>query len=406
MKHITGIKKYIYLIKGMNKEILRLPLSFIIFMIKQMGFEKFTLYNNRIFINTIYAPFPSPSYKTALKCFSKLSTGSMTPFSAYISVTDRCHLNCWHCSNISGKSTNDLSRKDLSRIIRELQDAGVSCIGLTGGEPALRDDIENLVGSIDNRSFSILFTTGHLIDEARARAFKEAGLSAIVVSLDSHVKEEHNEKRYSETAFDEAISAIKNSLKAKIYTAISIVITKEMLYTDKIHEFVRYAARLGVPEIRILEPKPCGRLSKGNFESFTDKDRKQVRQLQYAINKDKTLPKIMALAHINSVDNYGCNAGRTHIYINARGEMYPCDFSPLSFGNLLDESFSKIYQRMNSYFPTPSSGCMAFSISKHCKKNRIDKFPIRDKERIEYFLSRLDKKPIPKLFSKLGFKEG
>lgn len=405
MEQITGWKKYIYLLKALNKEMLGLPLGFVLFMIKQMSFEKFSFHDNQVFINTIYTPFPSPSYRTALKCFGKLSKGIMSPFSVHISVTDRCHLECWHCSNTTDEAANDLAYEDLSRIICELQDAGVSCIGFTGGEPALRRDLENLISSIDNRSFSILFTTGYTIDEVRAKRLKQVGLTTIVVSLDSHIKEEHNEKRNSGTAFDDAILAIKNSLQAGIYTAISTVITKEMLYSDKIYEFVRYVASLGVHEIRILEPKPCGKLVNGNFENFTEEDRKQIRHLQYTVNKDKTLPKIMALAHINSSENYGCNAGRTHIYINARGEVFPCDFSPLSFGNLLDESFSKIYQRMNSYFPKPLNGCIISSISKYFKEANIDKFPIRDKEKIEYLLSRLDKRPIPKLFSKLGFKE-
>ena len=406
MKHITGIRKHIYLLKGINKEMMSLPLGFLLFMIKQMSFEKFTLHNNKIFINTIYTPFPSLSYKTALRSFGKLSKGTMTPFSAYLSVTDKCHLNCWHCSNASGDPSKDLSREDLSQIIGEIQDAGASCIGFTGGEPALRNDLEDLVSSVDNRSFSILFTSGHSVDGDRAHALKKAGLTAIVVSLDSDIEKEHNQKRQSETAFDEAVSAIKNSLGADIYTAISTVITKDMLYSDKIHEFVRYVAKLGVPEIRILEPKPCGRLSNDKVENFSDKDRMQIRQLQYAVNRDRRLPKIMALAHINSVNNYGCNAGRTHIYINAQGEVYPCDFSPLSFGKLIDEPFHKIYQRMNSYFPKPSNGCIISSISKYFKEAGVDKLPIRDKEKIDYLLSRLGKRPIPKLFSKLGFKEG
>lgn len=407
MEHITGIKKYIYILKGLNKEILSLPLGFVLFMMKQMKFEKLTLHNSKIFINTIYTPFPSTSYKTALKCFNKLSKGTLTPFSANLAVTDRCHLNCWHCSNVANANdvSADLSREDLFRIIQQLQDFGVSCIGFTGGEPALRGDLEDLINKVDNRSFSILFTSGHLIDGTRAKRLKEAGLTVMVVSLDSHIKEDHNRKRKSANSFDEAVSAIKNSLQAEIYTAISTVVAKDMLYTDKIFEFVRYAAKLGVHEIRILEPKPCGKLSNIDFDFFSETDREQIRKLQYKINRDKNLPKIMSLAHINSADNYGCNAGRTHIYINARGEAYPCDFSPLSFGNLLNEPLYEIYQRMNNYFSKPSNECIISSIAKHFEEADVNEFPIKDKDKIDYLLSRIDKGRVPKLFSKLGFKE-
>ncbi len=407
MQYVTGLKKYLFLLKGLNKEILNLPLGFLSFMVKQMKYEKFTVHSNRIFINTIYTPFPSQSYVTALKCFNRLSKGRMSPFSAYISVTDRCHLNCWHCSNASVQKPKDLTLPDLTKVIGELQDFGISCIGFTGGEPALRDDLEKLVNRVDKRSFSILFTSGYLIDTHRAETLKEAGLTAIVVSLDSHIKEEHNKKRQSENAFDDAISAIENSLKAGIYTAISCVINKEMLNSGKIYEFINYVAKLGAQEIRILEPKPCGKLLSSAFEDFTEQDKTKIRELQYEINKKKDLPKIMALAHINSVNNYGCNAGRTHLYINANGEVCPCDFSPISFGNILNESFEQIYKKMNGYFPKPSDGCIISSIYKNIIADGIDidSLPIRDEDKIERLLGDIEKRAVPKLFSALGFKE-
>ncbi|MBL7084540.1 MAG: radical SAM protein [Candidatus Omnitrophica bacterium] len=404
MQHITGISKYRYLLKALNREVFNLPLGFILFMFKQMSYEKLTIHDDKIFINTIYTPLPSSSYNTALRCFVKLSKGVITPFSAYISVTDKCHLNCWHCNNANKEISGDLSFEDLSRIIKEVQETGVSCIGFTGGEPALRSDLTQLISKVDGRSFTILFTTGHRIDKERAIAFKKAGLTAIVVSLDSHIKKEHNQKRSSDSAFDDAVLAIKNCLQTRIYTAVSCVITKEMLYTEKIYEFVHYVAGLGVPEIRILEPQPCGKLLNGNYDRFEEQDRNQIRKLQYEINRNKTLPKIMSLAHINSKDNYGCNAGRTHIYINASGEVCPCDFTPFSFGSLLKEPFHRIYNRMNSYFPKPSSDCIISSISKQIKEVGNGRLPIKDIAKIEHLLRLMGRSPIPKLFIKLGVK--
>jgi MoaA/NifB/PqqE/SkfB family radical SAM enzyme len=329
----------------------------------------------------------------------------MTPFSAYISVTDRCLLNCWHCSNANKEVSDDLALEDLSRIIKEVQDAGVSCIGFTGGEPALRNDLEQLISSVDSRSFTVLFTTGYGIDEDRAKVLRQAGLTAIIISLDSHIKEEHNQKRKSETAFDNALSAIRNSIQAGIYTVLSTVITKEILYTKKIYELIRYAARLGVAEIRILEPKPCGRLLDTSYESFDEQDRDRIRRFQYEINRDDTLPTVMSLAHMTSRDNYGCCAGRIYIYIGTGGEVCPCDFSPLSFGNLLKEPFHKVYARMNSYLPEPFCGCIISSVSKYLKEVGNNKLPIRDIEKIDHLLRSMEKGPIPQLFLKLGFKE-
>lgn len=402
MRHITGIKKYFFLLKALNREFLTLPLGFILFLIKQMRFEKFTIHADKIFINSIYTPFPSGSYRTALKCFKRLSERKISPFSVYISLTDKCHLDCWHCSNFKDGEKHELSYEGLKRIMHEIQDAGASCIGLTGGEPALRVDLEKLVNQIDERSYSILFTTGHSISLERARALQSAGLTIIVISLDSHIKEEHNSKRNSEIAFDEAISAIRNSLEAGIYTAISTVITKKLLYSPKLYDFFEYVGALGVHEIRLLEPKPCGKLLNYEFDYLDEEDKKKIREVQYSINTKGKLPTIMALSHINSVDNYGCNAGRTHVYINARGDMCPCDFSPLSFGNLVEESFSDVYTKMNRAFPKPSGACIISSLSNHLKD--IGPLPVTDRDKIDGLLGKINRGSVPKLFSKLGFR--
>ncbi|MGA1796353.1 MAG: radical SAM/SPASM domain-containing protein [bacterium] len=389
--------------RGVNRKLLQLPPGFICFMIRQMRHEKFTLHNNRVFINSMYTPFPSRSYKTALESFRNLSKGIMSPFSCYISVTDRCPLRCLYCSNARKEQTDGLPAEEICRIIRQIQDAGVSCIGFTGGEPLLRDDLEPLLRMVDDRSYTILFTSGHGLDRSRARTLEQAGLTIMVISLDS---QEHNRMRRSESAFDDAIAAIEHALAAGIYTAVSTVMTKQMLHSEKMDEFVRFAAGLGIHEIRLLEPKPCGRLLYGDEEMFGEEDRDRMRQIQYAINRDISLPAIMSFAHITAQGNYGCSAGRVHVYVNAQGEVCPCDFSPFSFGNLCNESFNTIYARMNRYLPRPFSGCIISSVAGRMREMGIDRLPVRDMQVIDQLLDSMEKGPVPLLYTKLGFGDG
>ncbi len=52
----------------------------------------------------------------------------------------------------------------------------------------------------------------------------------------------------------------------------------------------------------------------------------------------------------------GCTAGGIdRFYVNAHGEVQPCEFLNLSFGNVQEEPFETIFQRMRAAFPAPCS---------------------------------------------------
>jgi len=57
-----------------------------------------------------------------------------------IEVTRRCPLRCIHCSTRAGPETssNDLSFKDIIKVISEFSELGGSMITVTGGEPFIR----------------------------------------------------------------------------------------------------------------------------------------------------------------------------------------------------------------------------------------------------------------------------
>jgi MoaA/NifB/PqqE/SkfB family radical SAM enzyme len=402
-RHLTGLSKYLHLIRSaITIKLLSLPPSFIWFLIRQIRYEKPTVIGNQFFINTTYTPLKSKSYKTALKYFSNASRKIVHPLSVYVSVTNKCVFNCLYCSNFSS-ADEDLDGDIFCRLINQIQDSGAACIGFTGGEPLLRNDLEQIIEAVDERSYAIVFTSGHLLGKERARALKNAGLSAMVISLDSHIAKEHNSGRNSEKAFDTAVSAIQSSVSVGLYTAVSMVISKEMLFSKKIYDFISFVGKLGAHEIRILRPMPCGKLMKGNFEQVGESDLNRLRVLQYDINKNQELPTIMALPHIGSINNYGCSAGRTHAYVTADGDVCPCDFVPLSFGNITESPFNEIYKKMAVNFPKPAYGCISQMIYQDIKSVADGKLPVRDMTAIQNLILVLKNRPIPLLYKRLGY---
>ena len=357
---------------------------------------------NRIFINTTYTPLKSYAYKTALNYFSNASRKIAQPLSVYVSVTNKCVFNCPYCSNF-GSAERDLEGNILFGLVNQIQDSGAACIGFTGGEPLLRNDLEQIIKAVDNRSYTLVFTSGYSLDRKRALTLKTAGLSAVVISLDSHIAKEHNNGRNFEKAFDIAVSAIESSLDVGLYTAVSMVVSKEMLSSKKIYDFVSFVGALGAHEIRLLRPMPCGKLMKEDFEPFEESDLSRLIALQHEINRNKYLPTIMALPHIGSINNYGCSAGRTHAYVTADGDVCPCDFVPLSFGNIMELPFSEIYKKMALNFAKPSYGCISQLIHRDIKSVADGKLPVTDAIALQELMKALGDRPTPLLYRKLGY---
>lgn len=112
-----------------------------------------------------------------------------------ISITDRCNFRCRYCMprEVFGRDYEFLARElllsfeEIERFARVSTRLGVRKIRLTGGEPLLRKDVEDLVArlaAIPEIEDLTMTTNGSLLAR-KAGALAEAGLDRVTVSLDS-----------------------------------------------------------------------------------------------------------------------------------------------------------------------------------------------------------------------------
>ena len=111
-----------------------------------------------------------------------------------ISVTDRCNFRCVYCmpKEVFGKDYQFLERKELlsfeeiTRLARVFNGLGVEKIRLTGGEPLIRRNLEQLIEMLAAiPGLDLTLTTNGSLLKRKADALKAAGLRRITVSLDS-----------------------------------------------------------------------------------------------------------------------------------------------------------------------------------------------------------------------------
>lgn len=375
--------------------------------------EKIIRFEGVSIVSSFLPPIPSKAF---LQVFNAVPEGKSkfeshvnairtAPISMFIAVTERCNYNCWHCSKANRGTTSDLALDVIRKTISDLQDMGVAIVGLTGGEPLLRNDLEEIISYIDDRSVSIVYTTGNTLTYERAKKLKEAGLFGLGISLDHYDKTIYDKERGHEGAFDTALRAISISKKAKIYTMIQLVATKESLANGDIWKMVEFARKLGIHEIRILEVMPTGRLLKMSSQDILNfKERQKLIDIQKRANRRIGYPKVTTFAYTESFERFGCGAGTQHSYIDSHGNLCPCDFVPLSFGNIKERSIKELWKEMNAVIGVPRKTCMIMELYKKIGESSHKGLPINSRESEEICKNCEKMQKLPGFYSML--KEG
>ena len=104
-----------------------------------------------------------------------------------ISVTDRCNMRCDYCmpaevfdANHQFMHRNELlTFEEIDSVVESLVPLGIKKIRLTGGEPLLRRDIENLIQMLSKHPVEIAMTTNGLLFRGRGKKLQNAGLNQL-----------------------------------------------------------------------------------------------------------------------------------------------------------------------------------------------------------------------------------
>ncbi len=339
--------------------------------------SKLTRLGNQIYTNTFTPGFPSKAYDRFLQGVVATAKGLPAPVIVNFAVTAQCPCSCWHCSFAERPQKEVLSLEDLKAAIAASQDLGASVIGITGGEPLLRQELEEIIASIDQRSMPILFTTGFQLTAERVLALKQAGLQIPVISLDHYSAERHDRGRRRKGMHATAVKAIEMFKKAGFYVAVSFVPDRELV--ENRQEFFRtieYFRDLGVNDMRLTSPILSGHLT-GNPGALLSAEQVQtVFEAQKKCTDTPGYPGCFAYDFFESRHYYGCGAGYNYMFIDSQGNVCPCDFTMISFGNILQNPLAEVWHLMSSQFKKPGCGCYANRISGLMASKEPDHWPL------------------------------
>jgi len=192
---------------------------------------------------------------------------------------------------------------------------------------------------------------------------KDAGLTAAGVGLDDVNPERFDSPRGRRGAFDDAVKALENFNQAGVFTYTNLCLTTPLVQSGDLWRYYDLVRELNVGLVEILEPRPTGGYAGRDIDDlFTASDRSIVADFVRAGNAEKryrNYPLLFYLAEIESPEKMGCMmGGLSHFSIDSAGNVIPCVFVPIGFGNILEEDFKTIFQRMRVAIPAPiHTGC-------------------------------------------------
>jgi pyrroloquinoline quinone biosynthesis protein E len=183
---------------------------------------------------------------------------SRLPTTLLAEITHRCPLHCPYCSNpvnLVG-SSEELGTADWKRVLTQARELGVLQLGLSGGEPLVRGDVEELVMHARSLGlYTTLVTSGIGLTPTRARKLRDAGLEHIQISIqDSH--EDSADVIAGMKAVRQKMAAAEVVRERGFAFSINVVLHRANI--DRIGEIIELAASLGADRLELANTQYYG----------------------------------------------------------------------------------------------------------------------------------------------------
>jgi pyrroloquinoline quinone biosynthesis protein E len=173
-------------------------------------------------------------------------------------LTYRCPLHCPYCSNPleMSRAEAELSTDDWKRVFTQARELGVLQLGLSGGEPLARKDLEELVAHARQEGmYTTLVTSALGLTRQRAERLKAAGIDHIQISFQD-----------TDAANADRIAGIKlgkqkqeaAALVKELGLAFSVNVVLHRGNLDRLGEIIEMAARLGADRVELANTQYYG----------------------------------------------------------------------------------------------------------------------------------------------------
>jgi MoaA/NifB/PqqE/SkfB family radical SAM enzyme len=260
-----------------------------------------------------------------------------------------CNFQCTHCSaeyymdrHLDKIGVVDerprMTMDDVREISRQADEIGLGRFVITGGEPLVMKDFDEVVEALDpNKHYIITDTNGWFLDAAKAKHLKEIGVEKVQLSLDSFIAEEHDAFRRKPGAYKRAMEGLHASLDAGLNLIIQTVLVKGRVRTQEFRDMCEFATKHKFG-LYVSYAKPTGSCSE-HPEFVIDKEEADIlREMEKEFN---------VFTHMTpSYGSFkGCITVKGIITVTSSMEVTPCPYIDFSFGNLRETHLRDVLAR-------------------------------------------------------------
>lgn len=327
----------------------------LLFFLSKMKDNKYVKTASGTKINLYVPAFPSKAFFKAIKKVASVEK-KMPCVSVLLSVTSGCRYRCEHCYQ-KYDIGKDVKIEYLLDVVRTLDRMGVAFFNIEGGEPFLVYERLKAVCAAVTTGEIWVNSTGDGMTRERLLELRGLGVKGIMFSLHASEPEAINRFMGRNDAWDNLRAGASMCHECGLDVAANSCLMRPDYFDGSFQRVMDVARSLGVSIIQLIKPKPSGGWLGSPVDSFSRDDLTHIERLTLEYNNMpayKDYPFIAAQIADERADMFGCTSGGTdRFYVNAKGDVQPCEFLNISFGNIQHEPFEKIYERMRTEFEIP-----------------------------------------------------
>jgi len=280
------------------------------------------------------------------------------PTTLLAELTHRCPLHCPYCSNpieMVGASA-ELSTGEWKRVFTEARELGVLQLGLSGGEPLARKDIEELAAHARSVGlYTTLVTSGIGFTPERARALRDVGLDHVQISVQDVDPEMADRIAGMAAARHKEPAA---ALVRELGFAFTINVVLHRANLDRLGEIIDYAAALGADRLELANTQYYGwaLANRAALMPTPDQIERSRAVADEAIARYRGRMQIIYVLP-DYYESYPkpCQGGwgRVYLVVTPDGRVLPCQgathITTLTFDNVRDRSMAWIWEESSAF---------------------------------------------------------
>ena len=254
----------------------------------------------------------------------------------------QCNYKCQHCYAVdfANPKKKGMSLDDYKLAIDKCVAEGAIHFNLVGGEPTMDKRLFDVVRHAKKRGSVIsLATNGSLLTKEYCLELKKIGLDVVLISMDQPDKTDLDKFR-NKGCYEDVMSALDNCVKTGLKVFISAVLTPQSLRDGKTKKLLQFCIDRKIL-LHTNLPAIMGRWKNQTQFFFNEEDQQLVRELYKN--------RYVRACEMSSYFKTACRSGWEKLHITEYGDVMPCTFVPIQFGNILTDNLDDIRKKMHDY---------------------------------------------------------